>query len=171
MKNIFLRSIQQDDLLDVHMLYSDLEICLCCGVPPSNSINTAEKYIETMLKNQDSFAIINQSDNAFVGVISIRKDIHRFNPNAYMIGYRIKKHYWGQDIATAAVKRIIRYGFEHLGADLITACHFTDNIRSARVLEKSGFTKEGILRKEYARFDGQILDSCSYSLLYDEYIK
>ena len=38
-----------------------------------------------------------------------------------------------------AVKRVIRYGFEECCLDALTVCHFEENDRSRRVIEKCGF--------------------------------
>lgn len=61
-------------------------------------------------------------------------------------GYVLAKDSWGQGIATEAVNAVVDAG-KLLGlARLYALCH-VDHDRSARVLEKTGFTREGILRR------------------------
>ena len=48
---------------------------------------------------------------------------------------------WGQGIATEAVALMAEYLFSRTDIEIITASTMVDNIASARVLEKNGFTK------------------------------
>jgi putative acetyltransferase len=55
-----------------------------------------------------------------------------------MIGYAIGEDYWGKGFATEAVLAVLRFGFEELGLDLISAYCYPFNKRSQRVFEKCG---------------------------------
>lgn len=57
------------------------------------------------------------------------------------IGYRLLRRCWGQGIATEAVALMAEYLFSRTDIEIITASTMVDNIASARVLEKNGFTK------------------------------
>ncbi|MBQ9617295.1 MAG: GNAT family N-acetyltransferase, partial [Oscillibacter sp.] len=60
-----------------------------------------------------------------------------------------------------------REGFRRFDIVRIDAEINARNIGSRRVVEKNGFTLEGVLRRNvYKR--GEILDSCMYSLLREE---
>ena len=60
-------------------------------------------------------------------------------------GYVLARDAWGKGYATEAVQAIVQIS-QTLGlARLYAICHI-DHDRSARVLERSGFTKEGVLR-------------------------
>ena len=169
MDRIFLRSVTEDDLMEIWQLYSDYEICLMCGARPVKSIVDAAFIMDILIKNNDSFTIVHKGTGKVVGLISIKKDIHRYNQNAYMLGYLLKKSYWGRGIMPQAVKLAVKYSFNNLGADVVSVAHFTENLQSKRVIEKCGFNYEGTLRKEFRRWDGKVLDSCIYSILYEEF--
>ncbi|CAL8989669.1 unnamed protein product [Prunus brigantina] len=81
------------------------------------------------------------------------------------VGYALAAEYWGQGIATRAVKMAISDGFKEL-ADLVRmqALVLVENKASQRVLEKLGFYKEGLLRK-YTFHKGAVQDVFMYSLL------
>ena len=72
----------------------------------------------------------------------------------------------GKGIATRAVKSITDYGIRDLGLQRIFAEPYVTNPASARVLEKAGFTREGILRANVFK-DGQVLDQFLYSYIAD----
>ncbi|WOF75558.1 GNAT family N-acetyltransferase [Parvibaculaceae bacterium PLY_AMNH_Bact1] len=56
------------------------------------------------------------------------------------IGYWIGKDYWSKGYASEAVTKILRYAFGELSINLLLTDLFADNLASARVLEKAGFT-------------------------------
>ncbi|GMY27377.1 uncharacterized N-acetyltransferase p20-like isoform X1 [Fagus crenata] len=68
------------------------------------------------------------------------------------ISYALGSKYWGKGITTMAVKMVIS-SFVNV-----------DNKASQRVMEKTGFQKEGVLRK-YILVKGKIIDVIMYSFL------
>ena len=170
MRNFFIRSLLPGDEEAFYRIYSDMELCLSSGSLPVHSMEDAKSKLNRMIEMGESFAIVHTETMTVIGVISVRKDIHRFNNRAYMLGYVLEKQYRGQGIMPQVVGYMMKYLFMNMGADIVTAAHFPGNDASKRVLEKCGFTYEGTLRREYCRFDGQILDSCMYSITYDEWL-
>ncbi|KAM5569441.1 hypothetical protein ABKV19_016790 [Rosa sericea] len=81
------------------------------------------------------------------------------------VGYALAAEYWGQGIATRAVKMAIIDVFQEF-TDLVRlqAMVLVENKGSQRVLEKLGFHKEGLLRK-YTIHKGTASDIFMYSLL------
>ena len=66
-----------------------------------------------------------------------------------------------------AVERAIGYGFEVLGLDALTVCHFRENDRSRRVIEKTGFRY--LKPFVYNTRDGRHLESMLYILTREDY--
>lgn len=60
------------------------------------------------------------------------------------LGYSIARRLWGQGLAAEALLAAVRYAFETLGLQRLEARHDVLNPASGRVLEKAGFTCEGI---------------------------
>ena len=170
MKKFFIRSLLPGDQEAFYRIYSDMDLCLNSGSLPVKSLEDAKSKLNRMIEMGESFAIVSTETMEIMGVLSVRKDIHRYNNRAYMLGYVLEKQWRGQGIMPQAVQYMLKYLFMNMGADIVTAAHFPGNESSKRVLEKCGFTYEGTLRREYTRFDGQILDSCMYSITYDEWL-
>ncbi|KAH7842207.1 hypothetical protein Vadar_002667 [Vaccinium darrowii] len=64
------------------------------------------------------------------------------------IGYALASKYWGKGIVTRAVKIVVSTIFlEWTHLERLEALVDVENLGSQRVLEKSGFHKEGVLRK------------------------
>ena len=106
-------------------------------------------------------------DGSAVGniTLSLGGDVYRKSAE---LGYWLAEEYWGKGIMTAAVKEICRLGFARWDIVRIYAEPFARNAGSRRVLEKSGFTLEGVMRSGVYK-GGEILDYCLYSLLREEF--
>ncbi len=80
------------------------------------------------------------------------------------IGYWLGEPFWGRGIMTAAVRQFCAQAFALGDVERIQAAIFARNIASRRVLEKAGFTLEGVLRHSVYK-NGELMDSCMYALL------
>ena len=89
------------------------------------------------------WAITRREEGTVIGAIAIRvvRAHHRGE-----VGYWLAVPAWGQGIMTEAVGTVVAYGFDTLALHRLEAQIFPDNTASARVLEKSGFMREGTLR-------------------------
>jgi len=82
------------------------------------------------------------------------------------IAYDLAPAAWGQGLATAACLALCRHGFGQLGYLRIQATVLDSNLASRRVLEKTGFAQEGLLRS-YRLVRGQPRDFLMYARLPD----
>ncbi len=74
---------------------------------------------------------------AFCGIAEMygfRDEIHKIS-----VGYRLLERYWGQGIASEALKMMINYLYDETDIEIITASTMIENRASAKVLEKNGF--------------------------------
>ena len=84
------------------------------------------------------------------------------------MGYDLKPAYWGRGIMREAVERMIAFGFEEMGLNRIQALIMSSNSRSIGLVQRVGFTREGVLR-DYSVFEGKRMDEHMYSLLRREW--
>lgn len=126
------------------------------------TLAAAEKFIEGKLNDQPvvNFAIV--INNEIAGGIGLeqRGDIYRRTP---LIGYWLAEHYWGQGIMPEAVKLVTDYAFTELNAVSVVAVVFHKNPQSMRVLEKAGYTKQGIIRQSVIKRD-EVMDEHVYAI-------
>ncbi|KAJ8765829.1 hypothetical protein K2173_015745 [Erythroxylum novogranatense] len=103
-------------------------------------------------------------DDHSIGYVSIFPEAGEDRCRAH-VGYALATDYWGQGIVTAALKMAVSRVFQDL-PDLVRleALVEVENKGSQRVLEKVGFSKEGLLRK-YGYCKGEIRDMFAYSFL------
>ena len=83
------------------------------------------------------------------------------------LGYWLAEDYWGRGIMTQAVRQLCREGFSRWDIQRIHAEPFAHNAGSRRVLEKAGFSLEGVMRRGVFK-RGQVCDFCMYALLREE---
>ena len=89
-----------------------------------------------------SFAVLRKDDDAYVGACGVHPD------RDWEVGYWIGKPYWGLGYATEAARRVVRFAFEELNAEYLSAGWFHDNPASGRVLEKLGCVPIGAEERE-----------------------
>ena len=63
------------------------------------------------------------------------------------VGYFIDQAYWGKGIATKALRKLAKFGFDDVGLKRIELMMDPRNIASERVAIKCGFQKEAVKRK------------------------
>ncbi|MFA5051761.1 MAG: GNAT family protein [Patescibacteria group bacterium] len=73
------------------------------------------------------------------------------------IGYWLARRYWGQGIVPEAVKLVTAFAFKKMKLRRVYAYTFVPNKQSARVLQKDGFKREGLL-VEATKKDGKLRD-------------
>lgn len=126
---------------------------------------TAEWFIKDYLYSEPesiiSYAIM--SDGRFVGSITSRKRDDVYS-KCCELGYFIAEEYWGNGIASNAIRIVTEESFTKLDVVRVIAEPFADNIPSRRALEKAGFMLEGILKKNIYKYD-EFHDSCIYAFV------
>jgi RimJ/RimL family protein N-acetyltransferase len=73
-----------------------------------------------------------------------RGDVHRYTAE---VGYWLGVEHWGRGIATEALTKLTAWCFESTDVQRLEACVFDWNPASGRVLEKAGYTFEGMQRR------------------------
>ena len=84
------------------------------------------------------------------------------------IGYDLQTAYWRQGYAAEATRAMMRFCFSELNLHRLEADCNEGNIGSAAVLEKCGFTYEGLWRHKFFEHDMWI-NLKQYSILETEY--
>lgn len=79
-----------------------------------------------------------------------------------------EKECWSRGYGTAAIRAVLRHGFEEMGLRRIDLHTDADNARGIRCYEKCGFVREGIMRQRRLRH-GKPLDMLLMSVLRSEW--
>ncbi len=167
---LLLRKISIIDLYDVFEYASDPEVSKYLMWYPHKTINYTKEYLKYLGKMYrkamfyDWGIIYNGKMIGTVGFSSF--DIKN---NAAEVGYVLNRKFWGNGIASEAVKRIIDFGFNELSLDRIEAIFLPENSASRGVLLKCGMQYEGVSRSALV-VKGERRDVETFSIIKEDYI-
>jgi len=147
--------------LATHANDRDIWLNLRDRFPHPYTLQDAETYIGIVAQRpvQTSFGVV--VDGEAAGSISLMPghDVERFTAE---IGYWIGRKFWGRGLMTDAVRAATDYAFNALQLHRVFALPFAHNAASARVLEKAGYSLEGVMRQSAVK-DGVVLDQLLYA--------
>lgn len=112
------------------------------------------------------FFIFSAETGALVGGVTL-SNIRRGVAETGTVGYWIGQEHAGRGLATAAVRALMRYAHEDLRLHRLEAACVPNNHPSRRVLEKSGFSQEGLARA-YLKINGVWADHLLFGVLLHE---
>lgn len=165
--NLQLREWRLSDAKDLVSAINNKEILnnLRDGIPYPYTKRDALEFINAMraADNNCVFAFAVTVDDRAVGSISVLRQSNIHFRTAEL-GYYLSGKYHGKGIMTEAVREICEYVFNNSDIIRIFAEPFADNAASCRVLEKCGFTYEGLMRSNAVK-NGEIKDMKLYSLI------
>jgi len=132
-----------------------------------------QKYIERLRQYRGKFdlgqdyvyGIFNREEKIVLGGTGLHT---RVGEGAREIGYWIHKDYLGQGFATETVSALVKVAIKGDGINRVEIHCDPNNVRSAAVPKKLGFTLEAVLKKRQRSFD-QWLDVMIWTLFSDEY--
>jgi ribosomal-protein-alanine N-acetyltransferase len=124
------------------------------------------RYVEDLRTDQGyAFLIARSSDDALVGGITLA-NIRRGVAQAGSLGYWMGQPYIRNGYMTAAVRAVIPFAFATLRLHRLEAACIPTNAGSIRLLENTGFVREGYAR-DYLCINGIWQDHLLYGRLKD----
>ncbi|HZD32372.1 MAG TPA: GNAT family protein, partial [Candidatus Angelobacter sp.] len=78
------------------------------------------------------------------------------------MGYWLSEELWGRGITTRVVAATSDWAFDNYNLTRVFAQAFAHNAASIRVLEKSGFVREAVLRRSAIK-NGAVLDQILFA--------
>ncbi|WP_082234907.1 GNAT family N-acetyltransferase [Halobacillus massiliensis] len=106
-----------------------------------------KEFHEEMVKDDGYyFGIFYVENDQLIGTINLFQVLRGSLQGAF-VGYFVDQKHNGLGFATEAVELVVEHGFKELQLHRIEAGVMPRNKASIRVLEKAGFHKEGIARK------------------------
>jgi [ribosomal protein S5]-alanine N-acetyltransferase len=124
------------------------------------------RYAEDLRTDQSyAFLIFRSSDDTLVGGLTLA-NIRRGVAQAGSIGYWMGRPYVRHGYMTAAVRAVIPFAFATLRLHRLEAACIPTNAASIRLLENTGFVREGYAR-DYLCINGVWQDHVLYGRLKD----
>jgi ribosomal-protein-alanine N-acetyltransferase len=114
---------------------------------PHSSRNETQAYVEgciaTPAEAGRTYVLVGREDNTLRGAFALRQRA----PHRLDCGYVLACRWWRQGLMTEALTVVTVWALHQPSVFRVSAMCDVENIGSARVLEKSGFVREGVLRR------------------------
>ncbi|KAL3505939.1 hypothetical protein ACH5RR_031321 [Cinchona calisaya] len=160
---ITIRPIELSDVDDFVVWLTDDKVSRYCTWDTYTSREQALDYIKNIAIPHPWSKVI-CIENRAIGAISVTPNSGNDKCRAEL-GYVLGFDFWGKGIMTRAVKMVASEIFEEWPyLERVEALVDVNNKASQRVLEKSGFQREGVLRK-YKILKGYARDVAMFSFL------
>jgi [ribosomal protein S5]-alanine N-acetyltransferase len=147
-ERLVLRPIARGDALSIFAGYAqDAEVLRYLSWRRHRFLVETEAYIDRCLSapatRSRTYALVGRSDGRLVGAF----DLRRPEPHRLDCGYVLARALWGRGLMTEALAEAARWAMAQPDIWRIGAVCDIDNVASARVMEKAGLLREGILRR------------------------
>lgn len=170
-ERLLLKDYTIEDLEGLHQLKSDPLVWKYSTQTVINDIEESKTCLESIIKkygeNKPNFQGLFRKDSleyiGEAGVISFNQ-----RNNKAVVGYNLLPAYWRRGYATEITQALIRYLFEEEKVERVEALVVEGNEASRKVLEKSGFVKEGLMRN-YTFIDNRYCNVYFYGIIQSDY--
>jgi ribosomal-protein-alanine N-acetyltransferase len=167
---LLLRIIEEADLPALLVVNSDPEVTALLPYATWGSLADGQAWYERMRILQATglalqFVVVSKLTGTAIGTCLI----FRFEESSARaeLGYVLGRAHWGQGLMREALAALLGCAFSYMGLRRIEAEVNTCNHASAALLERLGFTKEGLLRQRWVT-KGHAVDIAMYGLLRGE---
>jgi len=147
-ERLSLRQPTPDDAISIFEQYAkDPEVTKYLSWRPHKSISQTDKYINRCLSVWNSqsafpYVLVKKKDIQLIGMIEIRIDSQKVD-----LGYVLTKSEWGKGYMPEAVTVLTNWSLRQNNIYRVWAVCDPENNSSARVMEKVGMQKEGVLKR------------------------
>lgn len=169
--NIELKKWSMDDKASLAKICNEVERnYLSNRVPFPYTEADAEWWLGVACKQEGKEGVFRSVsvDGEIVGNISVEKKADVYGQDGEL-GYFLVTKKWSKGIMTEAVRQICETAFMDLDIIRITGLVYEPNIASRRVLEKNGFTLEGIMKNAVVKGEA-VYHLCIYGKLKSEVV-
>ncbi|MDC0948426.1 GNAT family N-acetyltransferase [Gammaproteobacteria bacterium] len=140
------RAIRLDDVDAIYQQWAtDADVARFTTWRPHADQGETQRYVDHAIagwRNDDCTWIIEHPQTQkIMGSFAARRHGHKID-----IGYLLAKPYWGHGYMTEIVRSFTDVAFEYPDIHRVWAVHDIDNPASGRVLQKAGFSDEGVLK-------------------------
>lgn len=171
-ERLMLKEIIWEDMEDYHRFCSLPEVREFSTLSIPKDISETKERLQSIIDDQIekprksyNWKVLLKGSENVIGLAGITLSLDRFNLGE--IYFEVDPAFWGNGYATEVSKTLIRIGFEDFHLHKVEAGVATENIRSIKVLGKSGMTREG-LRRKILPICGEWKDNYHYAIVEDD---
>ena len=171
-ERLILREMLPSDMEGMFELDSDPEVHKYLGNKP---VTDREQIIQVINQIRQQYvdngigrwAIIDKKTDEFIGWAGLKfvSELTNNHQNFIDVGYRLRRKYWGQGIATETGTLALAYAFNQLNAQEVYAAASCENIGSNKILHKIGMNLVETFYYEDIKCNWFKIDRNGYNLL------
>jgi ribosomal-protein-alanine N-acetyltransferase len=170
-ERLTLREVLADDADDVFAFRADAEVQRY-NLVPMRDRREALSLVRTMQgwyasRYAIQWGITLRDENRVLGLCGLHEWSRQHRRAS--IGYDLLRSHWGQGIASEAMREVVRFGFEDMDLDRLEALTIAENARSIRLLERLGFSLEGVRQENSWEYDARFHGGVTYVLQHSDY--
>lgn len=174
---LHLRELAPNDASDLHVAYADEETMRFWNTSPHRSIAETHNIVRAAARSfyerhGIEWAIVRKADGRVVGKCAYHRWLQQHARAE--VGYILARDCWGQGLMSEVLSTLLDFGFGPMQLHSVEAQLDPANRRSARLVERLGFHKEGHLRESFrvpgaGIGTGEFADTAIYGLLRREW--
>ena len=165
--DLVLRKPCMKDAKDIFRYASDEEVARYVLWEPHRRLSETRMFVRELRGRcragwPSSWAVVLRESGTVIGTIGFVW--YSSENNSAELGYSFSREHWNHGYATQALKAVTDILFRSLPLNRLEAQHDVRNPASGRVMQKCGYTQEGILRGRILN-KGEYVDTALYALL------
>ncbi|WP_188194034.1 GNAT family N-acetyltransferase [Nonomuraea sp. SYSU D8015] len=158
------------DAPDYHRMMAD-PIVAAYSVSPPGTLEDDERRCRYtgywwVSGQRIELAVRDAASGAFAGHLQLTQVVPALGQA--MVGYSLVREFRGRGFMTRAVNLLVDWAFANTALHRIVAGTEAGNAASQRVLERAGFTREGVHRQLFPKADGEWVDDVAWARLRGE---
>jgi RimJ/RimL family protein N-acetyltransferase len=166
---VLLRVPREDDAPAIAAACADPEIARWVPIPVSYTLADARDFLGVVADGWTSgahatFAIEDRANGTLAGMIGLDRGTR---PGRASVGYWLAPRARGRGLVTRAVRLLAAWAFEDPALERLELMTLVGNDASGRVAIRSGFRRDGILRR-HLPFRGRNVDAVMYATVRED---
>ena len=152
-ERLLIRPLTLDELDDYAAIVADPKVQTWLNEGRPRDRNYASDYLINLINIQKDngfsrYGVFDKSTKTLLGHCGFEDLEGRID-----IGWTLAQNVWGKGIGTEAAAEVLRFGFEALGFDRITARAFRENVASIAIMKRIGMSFDKTIPWEWGEED------------------
>jgi ribosomal-protein-alanine N-acetyltransferase len=176
-ERLILRDFKETDAQAVYEIFSDNRVTEFYDIDTLSCVDQAKRIVTSNIRRnavQDGSGLrwaicLSSNPNAVIGSCGFHSTNREFQ--SFEIGYELHPDYWSHGYAFEAITGMLRFCFAHhvpFPVNRVSATTDMESHRSIALLQRLGFSEEGVLR-QYGFWKNEFHDVRLFSLLREEW--
>lgn len=158
---LLLRPYEEDDLMDLHEIFSDPVVMLHCEAP--YDLEKTKHILSLFRQKNIALGAVHQQESRLIGHL-LFKQLPGEEEGIYEIGWIFHRAFWRQGLAFEAASALMHAGFHQMNLHKICA-ETIDPDKSVPLMRKLGMKQEGLLQEHAKTPQGAWADLYWYAAL------